>query len=98
MPKSSPVSTMTLTEIAELVGVHRSAVVNWRERYPDFPRLVANADGGSTGYDRVAVKAWLRARRPDLVVRPNLEIGRDFHDKVNFIWAVADLLRGDYKP
>lgn len=24
--------------------------------------------------------------------------GGSFADKVNFIWSVADLLRGDYKP
>ena len=98
MTKTSPMSTMTLSEIAELAGVNRSAVVNWRERHPDFPRPIATADGASPGYDRVAVKAWLRARRPDMVVRPKFEVGRDFQDKVDFIWSVADLLRGDYKP
>jgi len=88
---------MTLTEIARLAGVNRSAVANWRDRHPDFPRPISSPASGPL-YDRAEIKAWLATKRPEvlrpLVIPPEAH----FQDKVAFIWAVADLLRGDYKP
>src|ERR1700730_16409603 len=90
-------ATISLSEIAELAGVNRSAVANWRDRHSDFPKPLATPGSGPL-YDRVAVKAWLKARRPGMVPRPSVAPARQFQDKVSFIWSVADLLRGDYKP
>jgi type I restriction enzyme M protein len=88
---------LTLTEIARLAGVNRSAVANWRDRHADFPKPISAPASGPL-YDRAEIKAWLASRRPE-VLRP-LVIPSEghFQDKVAFIWAVADLLRGDYKP
>jgi type I restriction enzyme M protein len=89
--------SLTLSEIAQLAGVNRSAVANWRERHADFPKPIASPTSGPL-YDRVEVKAWLTARRPDALKPPAVPPPTRFQDKVSFIWAVADLLRGDYKP
>ncbi|MHB8589378.1 MAG: N-6 DNA methylase [Candidatus Dormibacteraceae bacterium] len=88
---------LSLTEIARLAGVNRSAVSNWRERYVDFPKPVSMPDSGPL-YDRSEVKAWLANRRPDALRPRAIPAAENFQDKVDFIWAVADLLRGDYKP
>ena len=87
---------VSLSEIAELAGVKRSAVANWRDRHSDFPKPVATLTSGPR-YDRTAVKAWLKANRPDMVPRPSATPARRPQDKPAFIWSVADLLRGDYK-
>ena len=49
------------TEIAELAGVGRSTVSNWKKRHPDFP---APAGRGARGalYDRGEVLSWLAGR------------------------------------
>jgi type I restriction enzyme M protein len=88
---------LTLSEIAKLAGVNRSAVANWRDRHPDFPKPVSVPSSGPV-YDRAEVKAWLASRRPDALRPVGLAGPSHFQDKVAFIWAVADLLRGDYKP
>ena len=89
-------SGLTLTEIARLAGVNRSAVANWRDRHADFPRPISLPDSGPV-YDRAEVKAWLAARRPRTFRPSPLPSPSRFQDKVSFIWALADLLRGDYK-
>lgn len=51
---------ITAAAIARLAGVGRSAVANWRRRYPDFPR----PSGGSPTspmFDRSAVEEWLKS-------------------------------------
>src|SRR5262245_41537262 len=90
-------ASLTLSEIAQLAGVNRSAVANWRDRHPDFPRPIASPTSGPL-YDRAEVKAWLTARRPAALRPPAVPPPARFQDKISFIWAVADLLRGDYKP
>ncbi len=90
-------AALGLSEIAELAGVNRSAVANWRDRHSDFPKPLVTPGSGPL-YDRIAIKAWLKAKRPDMVPRPSVAPARQFQDKVSFIWSVADLLRGDYKP
>jgi type I restriction enzyme M protein len=88
---------MTLTEIARLAGVNRSAVANWRDRHPDFPRPISSPASGPL-YDRAEIKAWLTTKRPEVLRPLAIPPEAHFQDKVAFIWAVADLLRGDYKP
>src|SRR5258708_28302819 len=86
-----------MTEIARLAGVNRSAVANWRERYLDFPKPISVPQSGPL-YDRAEVKAWLATKRPEVLRSAAVPAASHFQDKVAFIWAVADLLRGDYKP
>jgi len=92
------IAGLTLTDIARLAGVNRSAVANWRDRHADFPKPVSNPKSGPV-YDRAEVKAWLSARRPAALKQASLPTAGASNKKLeDFIWAVADLLRGDYKP
>lgn len=50
---------ITAAAIARLAGVGRSAVANWRRRYPDFPKPVGGSPGSPT-FDRGAVETWLK--------------------------------------
>ena len=52
-------------EIADLLGVDRSAVHKWRERHPDFPAPVARLGGVSKRqaflvWNRPDIEAWAR--------------------------------------
>lgn len=51
-----------INEIADIAGVSRQAVSNWRARFADFPRPVADLKSGPVFQARV-VRAWLRRRR-----------------------------------
>lgn len=50
---------ITAAAIARLAGVGRSAVANWRRRYPDFPKPAGGSPASPT-FDRGAVEAWLK--------------------------------------
>lgn len=50
---------ITAAAVARLAGVGRSAVANWRRRYPDFPKP-AGGSATSPTFDRGAVEEWLR--------------------------------------
>lgn len=53
---------VTSTEIAEMAGVWKSTVSNWKKRYNDFPK---EADVGNQKvklYHRVEVERWLIQR------------------------------------
>ena len=50
---------ITAAAIARLAGVGRSAVANWRRRYPDFPRPMGGSPTSPT-FDRDEVEAWLK--------------------------------------
>jgi type I restriction-modification system DNA methylase subunit len=50
---------ITAAAIARLAGVGRSAVANWRRRYPDFPQP-AGGSATSPTFDRGAVEEWLK--------------------------------------
>lgn len=49
---------MTAAAIARLAGVGRAAVSNWRRRYPDFPKPIADRSG-SPLFSRAHVEEWL---------------------------------------
>jgi chromosome partitioning protein len=51
-----------INEIADLAGVSRQAVANWRSRFRDFPRPVADLKAGPV-FDLKQVKIWLRRRK-----------------------------------
>jgi chromosome partitioning protein len=49
-------------EIAEMAGVSRQAVANWRARFADFPAAVAELRSGPI-FHRQQVRRWLRKRK-----------------------------------
>jgi chromosome partitioning protein len=51
-----------INEIAEMAGVSRQAVANWRARFEDFPKPLAELRAGPVFRAR-QVKAWLRTRK-----------------------------------
>jgi hypothetical protein len=51
------------SDIAELAGVSRAAVSNWRRRELDFPEPVGGTKANPL-FDRVDVERWLASRRP----------------------------------
>jgi chromosome partitioning protein len=51
-----------INEIAELAGVSKQAVANWRARFKDFPPPVADLRSGPVFRAR-QVRAWLRRRK-----------------------------------
>jgi len=51
-----------LSEIAALAGVSASAVANWRQRNPDFPKPIAQLKSGPV-FRATEVTAWIRSRR-----------------------------------
>lgn len=50
-----------ISEIADLAGVTRQAVANWRLRYSDFPRPVADLKGGPV-WRKADIEEWLISR------------------------------------
>src|SRR5579859_34319 len=51
-----------INEIAEFAKTSRQAVANWRARFKDFPRPVADLKAGPV-FRLTQVRAWLRKRR-----------------------------------
>lgn len=54
-------SLVGLHEIADMAKVRPSAVANWRNRFSDFPKPVADLKSGPI-FRRVQIKAWLRRK------------------------------------
>lgn len=54
-----------IAEIAEMAGVSRAVVVNWRARHDDFPKPVKKF-GMGPAFDKNQIKEWLA---PRIVVR-----------------------------
>lgn len=51
-----------INEIAEFAKVSRQAVANWRVRFPDFPKPIADLRAGPV-FRATQVRAWLRRRK-----------------------------------
>lgn len=51
-----------INEIADMAGVSRQAVANWRARFADFPKPLADLKAGPVFRTRT-IKAWLRKRK-----------------------------------
>lgn len=51
-----------INEIADIAGVSRQAVANWRVRFADFPRPLTELKAGPVFRTR-QIKAWLRKRK-----------------------------------
>jgi type I restriction-modification system DNA methylase subunit/predicted DNA-binding transcriptional regulator AlpA len=77
-----PVPLITLADLADLAGVSRPAVSNWRKRFPDFPQPVGGTAGNPLFHPR-DVEAWLRSR-DKWVGRPGVE---------HRLWAALEPLR-----
>ncbi|MFL0580824.1 N-6 DNA methylase [Dietzia sp. 179-F 9C3 NHS] len=86
-PSPIPTSLVAASDIADLAGVSRAAVSNWRRRHADFPK---QAGGTQTKplYDLAAVKAWLSQQGYN-VDRVSAEAK---------VWASMNTLRGPYSP
>jgi type I restriction enzyme M protein len=72
---------MSLSDVARVAGVNKSAVTNWKDRHRDFPRPVPTSARGIF-FRREAVLTWLEANRPD---RFRLE---------QWLWEAACQIRG----
>jgi hypothetical protein len=80
-PSASGSSQMTLAELAQLAGVSRPAVTNWRRRYADFPSQVAG-NAAHPLFDTAQVTQWL-LKHPGL--------GNVDHNEVHFNAALYSL-------
>ena len=56
-----------VSEIAEMAGTSKQAVVNWRERFPDFPKPVAELKSGPV-WHFPKVQEWARSHGYELKV------------------------------
>lgn len=61
MTSVSPNALLSPSDVADLAGVSRPVVSNWRKRHPDFPSAVAGTEVKPL-FERDAVLAWLRKR------------------------------------
>jgi chromosome partitioning protein len=57
-----PEELVGVAEIAVMARVSRSAVANWRARFPDFPKPVAELQSGPV-FSCLHVRKWLRRRK-----------------------------------
>jgi len=55
-----------LSEVAEIAGVSRQAVVNWRARFPDFPAPAAELASGPV-WTRDEIEKWLKQREKNVM-------------------------------
>lgn len=55
-----------INEIADMAGVSRQAVANWRKRFPNFPTPLTELKAGPIFRSR-QIKAWLRKRKTPMV-------------------------------
>jgi hypothetical protein len=85
---------ITAAAIARLAGVGRSAVANWRRRYPDFPKPTGGSPSSPT-FDRGAVEAWLKdtGRAEQLATAGRTDTGTERVDAPER--SVSDLRPGD---
>jgi hypothetical protein len=79
----NPDALITMSEIADLASVSRSAASNWRRRFKDFPTSVETVPGGGDLFRLSEVEEWLR--RHDRRVRKL--------DSTEIVWHAADALR-----
>jgi hypothetical protein len=59
------ITRMTVSNIAELAGVHRATVSNWQKRHEEFPKPLRDSPPGRPQFDAAAVTAWLAERYPE---------------------------------
>src|SRR5713226_6936328 len=90
-----PEDLVGLSEIADMAGVSRSAVANWRARFPNFPKPVAELQSGPV-FLSLQVRKWMRKRRvpmTNVVATINLKGGVG---KSTTTVAVAEMLSAEF--
>ncbi|MGH9169722.1 MAG: N-6 DNA methylase [Acidimicrobiales bacterium] len=83
--ETSQAPLVGIPEIADIAGVGRSAVSNWRKRHADFPQARLQAASGAL-FDLEAVERWL--------IENGKLANRVSADKL--LWALADTARGEW--
>lgn len=83
MIPSTDQGVVSPSDIADIAGVSRGAVSNWRKRADDFPQPVAGTDSKPL-FSRQEVTAWLEGRGH----QPKRDVGE------THVWAAMNLLRG----
>lgn len=73
---------VSVSEIADLVGISRGAVSNWRRRKDDFPQPVGGTPSKPL-FDRGQVTAWLETNGYRVQA-----------DAAAEVWAIMNMLRG----
>lgn len=84
---ADPQGLLSPSDIAELAGVRRTVVSNWRRRHSDFPAAVAGTDANPL-FARDEVVCWL-SRRGHKVEEPSA--GASLWEAANSIRGVASL-------
>lgn len=74
---------LTTSDIADIAGVGRSTVSNWRSRYSDFPQPVSGSVS-SPRFDEAEIHSWLKGRGKRVRT-----ISAD-----SILWSVMDKWRG----
>jgi len=82
-------------EIAEIAGVTRAAVANWRVRFPDFPAPVVALRSGPV-FRRSDVRRWLRKRRKQMAIVISTINLKGGVGKSTTTVALAELLSGEF--
>ena len=85
-----------ISEIAEMAGVTRQAVTNWRKRFDDFPQPVQTLQSGPV-WKRELIEDWLKQREgraPKVLSFINLKGGVG---KTTTSVAVAEILAKEHR-
>src|SRR5262249_61394679 len=78
---------VSLADLADMAGVSRPAVSNWRRRSEDFPRSVKET--GATSLFRLAeLQAWMR-RHGKRLKAPSVD---------QLVWSALNRMRGQVRP
>ena len=85
MSNQSSLGQVSPSDIAELAGVSRAAVSNWRKRIADFPAKVSGTENNPL-FDRAQVIEWLTARGHE-ISQPSIG---------SVLWSSMNMLRGAF--